>query len=73
MIAAERMTDAEFETAALDLRRRELGADGLALFLILHRAGDGDYRANGSKVRQLRISPSLSGANERPDPQRLTP
>ena len=43
MIAAEKMTDAEFETAAFDLLRRELGADGLARFLRLHRAGVGDY------------------------------
>lgn len=43
MIAVDKMTDAEFESAAFDLLRRELGADGLARFLRLHRSGGGDY------------------------------
>jgi hypothetical protein len=43
MIAVDKMTDAEFETAAFDVLRRELGADGLARFIRLHRSGDGDY------------------------------
>ena len=30
MIAVDNMTDAELETAAFDVLRRELGADGLA-------------------------------------------
>jgi hypothetical protein len=43
MIAIEKMTDAEFETLAFDLLRRELGVDGLARFLRLYRSGPGDY------------------------------
>lgn len=43
MIAVDKLTDAEFETAAFDLLRRELGADGLARFLRLYRSGLGDY------------------------------
>jgi hypothetical protein len=43
MIAVDKMTDAEFESTAYDLLRRELGADGLARFLRLHRSGQGDY------------------------------
>jgi len=43
MIAVDKMTDAEFENAAFDLLRREMGADGLARFLRLHRSGHGDY------------------------------
>jgi hypothetical protein len=43
MIAIENMTDGEFESVAFDLLRRELGVDGLARFLRLHRSGSGDY------------------------------
>jgi hypothetical protein len=43
MIAIDDMTDAEFESVAFDLLRRELGVDGLARFLRLHRSGPGDY------------------------------
>jgi hypothetical protein len=43
MIAVDNMTDAEFETAAFDVLRRELGADGLARFIRLQRSGSGDY------------------------------
>ncbi|MGA2715206.1 MAG: hypothetical protein ABSG41_19060 [Bryobacteraceae bacterium] len=46
MIAIENMTDAEFESVAFDLLRRELGVDGLARFLRLHRSGPGDYTAD---------------------------
>jgi hypothetical protein len=46
MIAVVKLTDAEFEAAAFDvLGRRELGADGLAPFIRLHRSGGGDYTA----------------------------
>ncbi len=43
MIAIEKMTDAEFDAVAFDLLKRELGVDGLARFLRLHRSGRGDY------------------------------
>ncbi len=45
MIATEKMTDAEFDNLAFDVLRRELGADGLARFIRLHRSGSGDYTA----------------------------
>ena len=37
------MTDDQFERHALEVLARELGADGLARFLRLHRSGPGDY------------------------------
>ncbi|MGC9951362.1 MAG: hypothetical protein ABSF64_33820 [Bryobacteraceae bacterium] len=37
------MTDEEFERHALAIRGRELGADGVARFLRIYRAGSGDY------------------------------
>jgi TnpA family transposase len=37
------MTDEEFYRHALEVLQRELGADGLARFLRLHRSGAGDY------------------------------
>ena len=43
MIAINLLTDQQFERHALDLLKRELGADGLARFLRLHRSGPGDY------------------------------
>jgi hypothetical protein len=38
-----RLTDEQFESHALEVLRRELGAQGLARFLRLHRSGSGDY------------------------------
>jgi hypothetical protein len=38
----ETMTDDQFERHALEVLARELGADGLARFLRLHRSGPGD-------------------------------
>ena len=43
MIAIDQLTDEQFECHALDLLKRELGADGLARFLRLNRSGPGDY------------------------------
>jgi len=43
MIALDQLTDEQFERYALDVLKRELGADGLARFLCLHRSGPGDY------------------------------
>lgn len=43
MIALDKLTDEQFERHALEVLRRELGADGLARFLRLHRSGSGDY------------------------------
>jgi hypothetical protein len=43
MSSIESMSDEQFERHALEVLRRELGADGLARFLRLHRSGAGDY------------------------------
>jgi len=43
MITLDKLTDEQFERHALDVLKRELGADGLARFLRLHRSGAGDY------------------------------
>lgn len=48
MIATEKMSDAEFDRLAFDLLSRELGADGLARFIRLHRSGTGDYTVERS-------------------------
>ena len=43
MIALDKLTDEQFERRVLDVLKRELGIDGLARFLRLHRSGTGDY------------------------------
>lgn len=43
MISLEQMTDEQFERYTLEVLLRELGVDGLARFLRLHRSGKGDY------------------------------
>jgi hypothetical protein len=43
MIAIDKMTDDQFERHALEVLKRELGLDGLARFLRLHRSGTCDY------------------------------
>lgn len=43
MSRIETMTDEQFERHALEILGRELGADGMARFLRLHRSGPGDY------------------------------
>jgi hypothetical protein len=43
MIALDKLTDEQFERHALEVLLRELGADGLARFLRLHRSGTEDY------------------------------
>ncbi len=43
MTPIKQLTDEEFEPHGLELLKRELGADGLARFLCLHRSGPGDY------------------------------
>ena len=43
MIAIDELTDQQFERHALEVLKRELGADGLVRFLRLNRSGPGDY------------------------------
>jgi hypothetical protein len=42
-MALDKLTDEQFERHALEVLKRELGADGLARYLRLHRSGTGDY------------------------------
>ena len=46
MTALGQLTDEQFERHALDVLMHELGADGLARFLRLHRSGPGDYTSD---------------------------
>ena len=39
----EQMTDEQFEKHALEILHREMGVYGLARFLRVYRAGNGDY------------------------------
>jgi hypothetical protein len=43
MTSVEHMTDEQFDRYALEVLQRELGPDGLARFLRLHRSGKGNY------------------------------
>ena len=43
MIAPDQLTDEQFERHALEVLKRELGPDGLARYLRLHRSGSGDH------------------------------
>ena len=43
MNPVQKMSDADFERHALDILHRELGLGGLARFLRVYRAGNGDY------------------------------
>lgn len=43
MVATDQLTDEQFERHVFDVLKRELGPDGLARFLRLHRSGKGDY------------------------------
>jgi hypothetical protein len=43
VIAIDQLNDEQFEQHAWDVLKRELGPDGLARFLRLHRSGPGDY------------------------------
>lgn len=49
MMAIDQLTDEQFERRVLGLLQRELGADGLARFLRLHRSGTGDYTRDRKK------------------------
>jgi hypothetical protein len=49
MISSDRMTDEDFERHALAILQRELGLDGLARFLRLNRAANGDYTRDRHK------------------------
>jgi hypothetical protein len=62
MIAIDKMTDAEFDSIAFDLLARELGADGLARFLRLHRSIKGDYTAERAEWQQNLSVDDIAGS-----------
>jgi hypothetical protein len=59
MTPLEQMSDEEFERYALDILHREIGVYGLARFLRVYRAGNGDYTRErhqwlqGASVQEL--------------------
>ena len=66
MIALDKLTDEQFERHALDVLKRELGADGLARFLRLHRSGSGDYsRERIDLQRNLTVDQIVESIHQR--------
>jgi hypothetical protein len=68
MIANDQLTDEQFERHALDVLKRELGADGLARFLRLNRSGSGDYTHDRDEwQRDLKLDQVIEsiGSNRR--------
>lgn len=66
MSGLETMTDEQFERHALEVLRRELGADGLARFLRLYRYGPGDYTKDRMQwQKNLTIQEVLDSINLR--------
>lgn len=66
MIAIDHLTDEQFERHALDVLRRELGADGLARFLRLNRSGPGDYtRDRDALLSDLTLDQILKSIREK--------
>jgi hypothetical protein len=72
MMTTEKMSDADFELHALDILRRELGLGGLARFLRLYRAGNGDYTRDrhlwleGATVQDIMAEVKRRGQTRRP-------
>ena len=65
MIAIDQLTDEQFERHALDVLKRELGADGLARFLRLNRSGPGDYTNDRDKwQKDLTVDQVLQSMRE---------
>lgn len=61
------MTDEQFERHALDVLQRELGVDGLARFLRLHRSGSGDYTKDRQQWQaSLTVDQIVEGIKRRP-------
>jgi hypothetical protein len=66
MSSLNTMTDEQFERYALEVLRRELGADGLARFLRLNRSGSGDYTTSRSAwQKDLTVDEILDSIDER--------
>ena len=66
MSSIETMTDEQFERRALEVLRRELGADSLARFLRLHRSGPRGYTKDRTEwQKDLTIEEVLDSINRR--------
>ncbi|MGH9662629.1 MAG: hypothetical protein ACRD96_29030 [Bryobacteraceae bacterium] len=66
MSALDQLTDEQFERHALDVLKRELGADGLARFLRLHHSGPGDYTTDRDAwQKDLTLDQVLESIRER--------
>jgi hypothetical protein len=66
MSSVDKMTDEQFERHALEVLRRELGADGLARFLRLNRSGNGDYTTSRSAwQKNLTVHEIVDSIDER--------
>ena len=66
MSSIETMSDEQFERHALEVLGRELGADGLARFLRLHRSGPGDYTKDRMQwQKDLTIQEVLDSTKQR--------
>ncbi len=69
MDSVETMTDEQFERHALDVLLRELGAEGLARFLRLHRSGPGDYARDRQQwQRDLSVDQIVESIKRRREP-----
>jgi hypothetical protein len=65
MIALDQLTDEQFEQHALNVLKHELGADGLARFLRLHRSGSGAYtRDRDEWQKELTLDQVLNSIRE---------
>ncbi len=66
------MTDLEFTRHALEILKRELGADGLARFLRLNRSGTGDYaRDRHEWQKDLSLDQIIYSIRDHREKQRL--
>lgn len=65
MIAINQLTDEQFERHVLALLQRELGPDGLARFLRLHRSGTADYTHDrGRRHKDLTLDQILESIHQ---------
>ena len=65
MIAIDQMTDEQFERQALEVLKREFGADGHARFLRLNRSGSDDYtRDRDQWLKDLSLDQILESIRE---------
>ena len=69
MASVEHMTDEQFERYALEVLRRELGADGFARFLRLNRSGKGNYTLDRTQWQKDLSVADIVASLDRPGSQ----